>query len=151
MARLDKLQQSFVAELKLTAEMAFLDYNFAPSELRRDIGLLGFLHKRILNECHPGVIALLPMATHDSHYHSKQIDSQLEKCIARHVLWNRSLFGMIHVYNRLPQEVVDLPSVSVFQTELTRMARTRCWRGDANWKRAFHGCGEWWRTLAMLS
>ena len=150
-ARLDRLQQSFLIELRITPEMAFIDSNFAPSELRRDIGMLGFLHKRVLNQCHVGLTTLLPMATRATRWHDKQIDCQLDKCIARHVLWCRSLFGMVGTYNRLPQWVVDMPTVSAFQAQLTQMARSRCLRGNATWKKSFHGCSEMWRTLSLLS
>ena len=133
--------------------MAFIDVNFAPSELRRDIGMLGFLHKRVLNQCHVGLTTLLPMAMQNpgSRWHDKQIDSQIDKCIARHVLWCRSLFGMVDTYNRLPQRVVDIPTISGFQAELTKMARVRCLSGNLTWMNSFHGCSQMWRTLSLLS
>ena len=40
--------------------ITFLDYNFAPPCLRRDIGLLGFVHKRVLGQCHPAIKYFLP-------------------------------------------------------------------------------------------
>ena len=52
LARLDQAQASFVREFGLTEEMAFLDINFAPLCLRRDIRILGFIHKRVISECH---------------------------------------------------------------------------------------------------
>ena len=36
LSRIDRLQQHFLDELHLTAEVAFLDFNFAPATLRRD-------------------------------------------------------------------------------------------------------------------
>ena len=76
----DKL--SFVSELLWTEEDAFVMYNFGPPRLRRDIGILGFLHKRVLEQCHPGVIHLLPLTA--PAWHNKQIESNLDKCILRH-------------------------------------------------------------------
>ena len=35
--------------------------------------MLGFLHKRVLGKCHPGVVAVLPLAPEDvqADYHTK--------------------------------------------------------------------------------
>ena len=48
--RLDKLQRWYLHELGLSDKEAFVDHNFAPPSLRRAIGILGFLHKRVLQE-----------------------------------------------------------------------------------------------------
>ena len=42
---LDHLQNSFGRELNVTPENAFIDFNFAPLHLRRDVGSLGLLFK----------------------------------------------------------------------------------------------------------
>ena len=47
LARIDRLQQSFLDDMHLTSEVAFLDHNFATPTLRRDIGILGFIHNRV--------------------------------------------------------------------------------------------------------
>ena len=60
-SRLDSMQRGFLQELSLGDEEAFVTYNFAPLSLRRRIGMLGFLHKRVLQQCHPAFLALLPM------------------------------------------------------------------------------------------
>ena len=52
LSRIDHLQEQFLDETHLIAEDAFLDYSFASQTLRRDIGILGFIHKRILGLCH---------------------------------------------------------------------------------------------------
>ena len=46
--KLDHLQDSFLRELGISCEEAFIKFNFAPVCLRRDIGILGMLHKRVL-------------------------------------------------------------------------------------------------------
>ena len=84
LARIDQLQKSFVRELRVTEEFVFLTYNFAPLELRRDIGILGFLHKRVFGECHPGILNLLPFSTQTYAWrHPKQLETHLDTCISR--------------------------------------------------------------------
>ena len=150
LAKLDRLQKSFLEELHMTEENAFLNHNFAPSELRRDIGILGFLHKRVLEKCHIGLVQLLPANHGEGRWHDKQLQSFIPQCTHRHVLFQRSLFGMIGVYNRLPQWLVDKDSVQIFQTTLTQMAKKCCLR-NGDWKSGFHGCAQLWRTLALAS
>ena len=128
------MQKHFVHELGIAEEEAFLQYNLAPICLRRDVGVLGFLHKRVLGECHPGIARLFPMCGEIRPRHNKQIESRLYECVSRPVLFNRSIFGMVHIYNRLPQFFVDLENVSKFQHELTNVAREACATGVATWK-----------------
>ena len=42
-----------------------------------------------------------------------------------HSFYQRSVFGQIHVFNRLPSRVVSLPTTSEFQTALTSFIRER--------------------------
>ena len=148
--RLDRLQKHFLEEIDITEQVAFLDYNFAPLGLRRDIGVLGFLHKRVLNECHPAVREFLLLDEPANAWHDKQIYTYMERCTTRHALYERSLFGAINVYNRLMPYLVDLPTVSKFQRELTWLAKLRCQRGDSDWKYAFKSTSQAWRTRLAL-
>ena len=114
--------------MRFTEQCAFLEHNFAPSELRRDIGIL---HKRVLGLCHSGVKQLLPMSAHAGPWHSKQLDCRIAGVITQHNLYFRSLFGMAMVYNRLPEHIVNLPTVSAFQETLTQVAKASCANEDA--------------------
>ena len=127
------MQHSFLRAMHLLPESAFLDY-FAPSCLRRDIGILGFLHKRVLGHCHTALMQFLPRAPTCVPWHDKQLDTRSSDCVFRRSLYNKSLFHMIGVYNRLPQELVDVDNVSGFQRCLTDMARRKCVREALNWQ-----------------
>ena len=61
LARTDNMQRRFLHELDIDEATFFLEFNFAPPCLRRDIAMLGFLHKRTLNQSHPKINELLPM------------------------------------------------------------------------------------------
>ena len=60
LAKIDHAQDRFLRELGIPAEQAFLEFNFAPPKLRRNIGILGLLHKRVLGLCHPSFDRLIP-------------------------------------------------------------------------------------------
>ena len=146
--RLARIHYSFFRKINVTPEVAFLDFNLAPLVLRRDIGILGFLHKRVLGLSHPGVEALLPMR--EAHWHDKQIESFLDRVISRQPLYFRSLWGLVHVYNRLPQVFVDIDNVTTFQKELTHLARCRCRNDDSRWPHSFHSSSEIWTTRRQI-
>ena len=61
--KIDQVQNSFLHKLDISVSKAFLDFNFAPTVLRRTIGILGLLHKRVLGQCHRSFDKLLPWYT----------------------------------------------------------------------------------------
>ena len=63
LAKIDETQRRFLRELSITEEEAYLQHNFAPSQLRRNIGILGLMHKRVIGECHPIFCKLLPFCS----------------------------------------------------------------------------------------
>ena len=110
----------------MNEEAAFLDFNFAPPSLRRDIGILGMLHKRVLGLAHPIFDRLLPFHC-ESHgastgSHTKQLYGHILQADFQLHLHNRSIFGMVHIYNRLSQEIIDSETVAFFQSKLTKLA-----------------------------
>ena len=133
-------------ELELTDEEAFVKYNFAPLSLRRRIGILGFIHQCTLQECHPTLPRLLPMPvqtkTIATYLHTMQVDPQLSRVSSRSALYFRSLYHFVLIYNRLPQELVNLDSVSAFQSQLTKFAKLRADRGETTWRNAYEDCGD---------
>ena len=133
-ARLDSMQRGFLQELDLGDEEAFVKYNFAPLSLRRRIGILGFIHKCVLQECHPALPRLLPLlvqtGTGATYLHTMQVDPHLSSVSSRNALYFRSLYHFVLIYNRLPQELVNLDSVSKLQSQLTKFAKLRANRGE---------------------
>ena len=145
--RIDAVQRHFLNELGTSESEAFLESNFAPPCLRRDIGVLGLLHKRVLGKCHPIFQSLLPFRVQCPHQcsnspplpgaHNKQLYGHMMEISWHHKLHFRSIFAMVYVYNRLPQEVVDCQTVCTFQTHLTKMARRKCEDAMPDWMQCF--------------
>ena len=76
--KIDACQSSFLKQIGLDDASAFLNFNFAPPSLRRDIGILGMFHKRVLGLAHPMFEKLLPFHRDEMHgastgNHSKQL------------------------------------------------------------------------------
>ena len=132
--RLDRMQRWFLHELGISDTEAFLVYNFAPPSLRRRIGILGCIHKRVLGLCHPMLQELLRFVQDQQHglayLHNRQILSHLEEVSSHARMYWRSLWLYVHIYNRLPQSLIDECSVQGFQTRLTRFAEMRAGSSD---------------------
>ena len=106
--RLDDIQRSFLHALQITAETAFLNYNFPLPSLRRDIGMMGLIQKRVLGIAHPAFSKLLPFTQHPAMMgHDKQVYDYLPECSFRRHLLHRSIFGLVSVYNLLQQYAVS--------------------------------------------
>ena len=134
--RLDGMQRGFLYELGLAEDQCYLEWNFAPLSLRRDIGLLGLLHKRVLGQSHPSIDVFFSWAidTINPDWHSKQLYNHSYDTFFRTELFKRSIFALVGIYNRLPQYIVDLPTVQQFQRELTRIAKSFCEVQHPRWK-----------------
>ena len=57
--KLDHAQNRFLREIGLSPAHAFLEFNFAPPSLRRDIAVLSLLRRRVLDKSHPSFERLL--------------------------------------------------------------------------------------------
>ena len=148
--KLDHAQNRFLHELGISAEQAFLEFNFAPPRLRRNIAVLGLLHKRVLGKCHPAYERLLPWYSERfpeaaPRGHNKKLYGHWVEVSAHNALFYRSIFAMTDVYNNLSQNAVDATNLKGFQQYLTQIARTRCQQGDVVWASLFCRCegGIW--------
>ena len=138
LARLDRIQSSFLKALNLTPEEAFERYNLAPLCLRRDIAILGLLHKCTLNIVHPSLRRLFwgryrPAFTTMGRRHNKPLHTHIEDLRLQPGLYQRSIFNMSNIYNLLPQAFVDVSTIQAFQSKLTAVARDKCRNGRPNW------------------
>ena len=57
--------------------------------------------------------------------HTHQIVHREQGIRYRYDLYRRSIFGVTHIYNNLPQQLVDCKTVQNFQSLLTGMAKVR--------------------------
>ena len=69
--------------------------------------------------------------------HIRQIDNKRREVICNHGMFNRSIFGMVDIYNRLPAYIVELDTISKFQSELTAIAKRRCQGHNRHWRQSF--------------
>jgi hypothetical protein len=108
LSRLDKLLDNFLREPSTTKEAALLDFNLAPLSTRRDIALLGLLHRAAIGEG----------PAHFREYFQRRAGSLklVDPLATRKVcpLLQRSIWGLVRVYNTLG-EAATCGTVKDFQ------------------------------------
>ena len=76
--KLDRVYLNFLMELGVEQSDTFMNFNFAPPDLRRNIGILGMIHKHVLGRCHPVFQKLLPFKSElDGEHAVGPYDNQL--------------------------------------------------------------------------
>ena len=140
--KVGQVQISFLRKLGLTEKEKKLEHNFAPTVLRRNIAMLGVLHKRVLGICHKSFERLLPWRSSRFDVprgcgHNKQLYGHRLEVTHERTLFFRSIFAMVDVYNNLPQSVIDAKCIKSFQQKLTDIVRERCQSDKASWQLYF--------------
>ena len=127
---LDKVQRRFLREVGLSEEDALLHFNLAPLECRRDMAVLGLIHRTVLNKGPPHFQQwFFPDDTrrayntrHQTSKHNKQLYDYIQ---GNHTeLLRRSILGQARVYNKLPQRLVDAKTIKNFQHKLQQHLKT---------------------------
>ena len=121
----DSVQDDFLSSLGVSKVDAIVRFNLAPLNTRRDISLLGVLHKIMLGTA-PGPLANLFARPCPNLFaygfrngvalHNKQINDYVGHNSP--VMLKRSVFCLVYIYNRLSQNAVDCTSVQAFQRNL---------------------------------
>ena len=139
---IDSIQRRFLKELELTEADAFLRFNLAPLQMRRDIGVLGLLHKVQLGEAHPDFDSIFPKLVDaqpaNTRRSLKRHGRQLHEQYGATDYFNRSVFAAVRVYNILPSYVANASAVTDFQSMLTKDAKHACRTGARNWQNLYN-------------
>ena len=139
-AVLEQYAKTFLSEIGLTEENGLSNFNLAPLEVRRDISMLGLIHRTVLGKG-PAHFQKFFALTHETvgratrrgaAKHSRQLNDNLHGSLLD--MGRRSALGLIPVYNLLPQSVVDNDSVSSFQAALQDLVKREAQAGIAFWK-----------------
>ena len=141
---LDKVQARFLRATGLTAEVALLQYNLAPLQTRRDLAMLGLVHRTVLGQgpAHfkkwfftAGAAPHNYPTKYQTAKHSKQLHDYLDGSHTE--LLRRSALGLTRTYNHLPQTTVDSLSVATFQRKLQKSVKQLAEQGAERWELCF--------------
>ena len=142
LSSLDALQTKYLEELGISEDEALFRFNLAPLQSRRDIAMLGLIHRTLLGKGPPHFkrfffLEPFPHARgtrsaarcHSRRIHEFRTGRYLE-------ILKRSALGLASVYNLLPQEAVSFEDVSHFQANLQDMLKQGASKGR-QWKNLF--------------
>jgi len=102
LARLDGVQSRFLADAGVDKVDALVHFHLAPLSVRRDIAMLGVIHRAALGKGPAHFQKHFPLA-------SPPLRKIIEpRTLLRHPIVKMSVFGLVAVYNLLPPRVVAL-------------------------------------------
>ena len=153
LAALESVQTKLLETAGVTEVEALVNFRLAPLCARRDMALLGLIHRTVLGRgpSHFKQFFQLEEQTGraDSHTHRLQL-----RTLAPH--WSdfalpgsrpaayieHSMFGLVKVYNALPAEVVEASSdVASLQTKLQEILMLRADAGNVGWQHTISAQG----------
>ena len=154
----DRVQRRFLRELDFSEEAALQHYKLAPLNARRDMAMLGALHKVNLGSA-PAQLRLLFPCLGAPPPAPQGWPARLRRLRPLHHLqlhtpatpystdvFLRSLFGVAHLYNRLPEHVVATTSVKAFQRKLQQALLRWAELGATDWQ-CLYSTG--WKRLPL--
>ena len=140
----EDVQNRFLVEIGLSASDALLSFSLAPLQSRRDIAMLGILHRVLLGVAPTDIASFFPPMRHmrfprDARGSSLRYNKQLLDRIdgSQPAMLARSLFGQVYIYNLLPQRAVDVASVKKFQSCLQGALKVALRNGVDSWPALF--------------
>jgi len=144
LAQIDRVQETFLEEVGLSAEVALFDHGLAPLSSRRDIAMLGLLQRIVCGASPPHFSDVIRREStpvfprclrSPSLRHSCQLQDPIDGTHSR--MMERSVLGIIYTYNLLPQHVVGSIKVSTFQRKLQMAVKQAAKLGVCNWASLF--------------
>jgi len=135
---LDAVQTRFLRQLHVSDEDALIHFRLAPLSTRRDISMLGLIHRTVLGEGPVHFRAFFklwssPGGRYRRQRHTRQLEDPCDRPSCPNYVLN-SAFGLVAIYNLLPQYVVDSASVKAFQGKLQDIVVYFATTHHAEWK-----------------
>ena len=129
-SRLDAVQSRFLRDVGVDDVTALVKFHLAPLSTRRDIAMLGLIHRTIRAK---GPSQFKDFFWCDPQHHAKLVDPRVT---SRSPLIKRSAMGLVAIYNLLPHNVVCARSVSAFQKGLQELIVSFAVTGHPHWPEA---------------
>ena len=140
LSRLDAVQDKFLLELDVDPRRALLEFKLAPLNARRDIVMLGLIHRTVLGKgprqfkqfFRPCTKPSFPRCLRGGHQrHNRQLHDPMDGTQSNAV--TRSALSLVYTYNLLPQSVVDADTLPTFQRKLSKAVSKACGADLPNW------------------
>jgi hypothetical protein len=149
LSELDSVQTKLLEAAGATETEALLNFHLAPLAARRDMALLGLMHRTVLGRGPPQFRRFFELEECGCHENKGRHRLQIKQ-LATH--WSdfalpgsrpagyieQSMFGFVKIYNLLPPAIVEAsPDVPSFQTRLQEVLGHRANAGHSGWQYTF--------------
>ena len=128
--RLDAVQSKFLNDIGVDEVAALVEFHLAPLSTRRDIAILGLIHRTTLGKGPPQFQKYFKQHRHNLTLHDPRSDSNSP-------LIQRSALGLVAIYNMLPLSCRSARSVSAFQKSLQEIVTKYAVSGYPQWSDVF--------------
>ena len=138
LAEIDSLQERFLAKIGMCRKVAALHYSFLPLCTRRDIAMLGMLHRTRLGHGPSQFNALFPTVSGSLHISNPYVRAPytVGPWCRQIPHMSYSAFGLIRVYNSLDKNILETRTVHEFQSALTAYIKSQIRVGLRNWDKS---------------
>ena len=138
----DFILTNFLKLVLVSDVQALVQFRLAPLSARRDMAMLGVIHRAVLGGGPRHVQEFSRVDTQCTRRSVRQRRHDKQLCadnFTSHPLEShrRSVFGLIRVYNLLPANVVGASSVSAFQQRLQKLMTCQATSGARDWQVLF--------------
>ena len=130
LCRLDAVQTRFLKDIGIDEVTALVEFNLAPLCTRRDIAMLGLIHRTALGKGPQHFQDHFKRERHAKALHDPRSGSTSP-------LIKRSALGLVAIYNMLPPSLLAAKSVPAFQKSLQQVAAKFATSGFPRWSEVF--------------
>ena len=148
-APLDRCLSSFLRKIGVDDITALMKFNLAPLHTRRDMAMLAVIHRAALRKGPPAFHAFIRHSAQENRASDRlsigrvsRILVEYRNCGNRLEIMRRSLFGLISVYNLLPESVIIYSTVQEFQRALQDFVKDCVTKRGTHWFRMLSPRGQ---------
>ena len=146
---LNRVLRNFLRQINVSLLEALLCFSLPPLETRRDIAMLGVLHRAAIRQPPRHFWNWARLDTRDLRRSSRSLRNSVRPLLPipdadRLRIGRQSFFGLIGVYNLLPNSVVETASVKDFQSALMELLRDCARSGRPDWPHLFSCRFDMW-------
>ena len=134
--RLDRIQTKFLQDAGVNDVTALIEFNLAPLAARRDMAMLGLIHRTVLGKGpepfreHFQVLSGRRLRDDGRRLHDPRPSNRSQ-------LMMRSALGLVAVYNLLPRDITSAQDVKTFQKRLQMELTLRAKAGTPDWNKTY--------------
>ena len=150
--QIDAILDRLLNALGMSAEESLLEHRLAPLCTRRDIGMLGVIHRAVLEEGPSQFAKYFIRKTFSTRPLGREANRRHDKQLMTHRtgkfldITSHSLLGLVDIYNLLPQYTVNATTVSDFQKRLQKMMMELASNNAPGWKDIYSPRNTLWNN-----